>query len=46
MKELNTRLPDDIHAALRTMAEQDRRSLNAMIIILIEEEHRRRELPL
>lgn len=42
MKKLNTRLPDDVHAALEAMAEADHRSLNAMIIVLIEQEQRRR----
>lgn len=43
MKNLNTRLPDEVHAALKTMAEQDHRSLNAMVIVLIEEEEQRRK---
>jgi predicted HicB family RNase H-like nuclease len=38
MKTLNVRLPDDIHAALVTMAEQDDRSLNNMIVALIRNE--------
>jgi predicted HicB family RNase H-like nuclease len=42
MKMLNTRLPDEIHAALEAIAEQDRRSLNTMIIVLIEQEQKRR----
>ena len=46
MKHVNLRLPDDVHAALEAMAEYDRRSLNAMIIVLIEEEQRRRSAPL
>jgi hypothetical protein len=42
MKQINARLPDDVHAALAEMADADRRSLNAMIIVLIEDERRRR----
>jgi predicted HicB family RNase H-like nuclease len=42
MKQINVRLPDDIHAALAAMAEADRRSLNSMVIALIQEEKRRR----
>jgi hypothetical protein len=36
MKHVNLRLPDDLHAALSAAAEADRRSLNSMIIVLIE----------
>jgi len=46
MKEIKARVPDDIHAALKAMAEHDRRSLNSMLIILIEEEQKRRAAPL
>ena len=46
MKEIKARVPDDIHAALKAMAEHDRRSLNSMLIILIEEEQKRRAVPL
>jgi predicted HicB family RNase H-like nuclease len=42
MKKLNTRLPDDVHDALTELAVADRRSLNSMIIVLIEEERQRR----
>jgi predicted HicB family RNase H-like nuclease len=45
MKKLNTRLPDDVHAKLATMAAADRRSLNSMIIVLIEEADRERDSP-
>lgn len=44
MKHVNLRLPDDIHAALTGMAEADRRSLNTMLIVLIEDERRRRTM--
>jgi len=42
MKQLNVRLPDEIHAALSAMAEDDDRSLNNEVIALIrnEQEHR------
>ena len=36
MKQLNLRLPDDVHAKLAAMAEAERRSLNSMVIMLIE----------
>ena len=46
MKHVNLRLPDDVHAVLEAIAAQDRRSLNSMLIILIEEEQKRRAVPL
>ncbi|MFI2672205.1 Arc family DNA-binding protein [Streptomyces albidoflavus] len=36
MVKLNLRLPDDLHALVRTQAAADRRSLNAEILHLIE----------
>ena len=36
MKQLNVRLPDDVHAKLIRLAEMERRSLNSMVIMLIE----------
>jgi hypothetical protein len=45
MKHVNLRLPDDIHAALAAAAETDRRSLNSMIIVMIEEALRTRDSP-
>jgi hypothetical protein len=36
MKQLNVRLPDELHAALKTIADAERRSLNAEIVILLE----------
>ena len=42
MKHVNVRLPDETHAALQAMAEADRRSLNSMMVVLIEEERHRR----
>lgn len=44
MKHVNVRLPDEIHATLVAMAEADRRSLNSMVIVLIEEEKQRRDV--
>ena len=41
MKQINVRLPDDVHAALVALAEAERRSLNNMIIALIEREQSR-----
>ncbi|MEV6152289.1 Arc family DNA-binding protein [Nonomuraea sp. NPDC052129] len=35
--DLRLRLPDEIHSRLRTVAEDDGKSLNAEIIIAIEE---------
>lgn len=40
MKHVNLRLPDDVHAKLAVLAEADRRSLNNMMIALIEQAHR------
>lgn len=37
MKQLNMRLPDDVHAKLAAMAKADHRSLNSMVIVLIED---------
>jgi predicted HicB family RNase H-like nuclease len=45
MKHVNLRLPEDVHAKLAAMAEADRRSLNSMIIVLIEEADRERDSP-
>jgi hypothetical protein len=42
MKHLSLRLPDDLLAALAATAEADRRSLNAEVIVMIEEALRRR----
>jgi predicted HicB family RNase H-like nuclease len=36
MKHVNLRLPDDVHEAVKAAAEHDRRSLNSMLIVLIE----------
>jgi len=36
MKQLNVRLPDDLHAALQALAEAEHRSLNAEIVHLLE----------
>jgi len=36
MKHVNLRLPDDLHAVLVSVAEYDRRSLNAEIVWLLE----------
>jgi predicted HicB family RNase H-like nuclease len=37
MKHISLRLPDDTHARLAAAAAADRRSLNTMIVVLIEE---------
>ena len=37
MKQVNLRLPDDTHAKLTALAAADHRSLNNMIIALIED---------
>jgi predicted HicB family RNase H-like nuclease len=42
MKHVNLRVPDDIHAVLVAAAEAERRSLNSMVIIMIEEALQRR----
>jgi hypothetical protein len=44
MKQINVRLPDDIHAKLAAMAEAERRSLNSMLIVLVEAEAQRQRL--
>lgn len=36
MKQLNVRLPDDLHAALKALAQREHRSLNAEIVSLLE----------
>ena len=43
MKQLNLRLSDETHTILTEMAVADRRSLNAMLIVLIEQEKQRRD---
>jgi len=35
MKQLNVRLPDELHAVLRALAEAEHRSLNAEIVHLL-----------
>jgi predicted HicB family RNase H-like nuclease len=37
MKNVNVRVPDDLHARIKAAAETDRRSLNAEILWLIEQ---------
>jgi hypothetical protein len=37
MKQLQVRLPDELHTALKALAETDRRSLNAEIVVLLEQ---------
>jgi predicted HicB family RNase H-like nuclease len=46
MKHINLRLPDDLHAAVSRAAEADRRSLNSMIIVMIEKALRWDAIPL
>lgn len=36
MKHVNLRLPDDLHSATKAAAERNQRSLNNMLIILIQ----------
>lgn len=36
MKALNLRLPDELHAQLRELAEREHRSLNAEIVARLE----------
>lgn len=43
MKALNLRLPDNLHSALTTLAQEDRRSLNSEIVTLLEQAVRDRE---
>lgn len=42
MKHINLRLPDDLHERLKELAEQDRRSINNQLVVLIEQELDRR----
>lgn len=42
MRSLNLRLPDDLHAAVKALAEADHRSLNSEIIALLEDAVRER----
>ena len=37
MKQINVRLPDNVHAKLAAMAEASHRSINSMVIVLIED---------
>lgn len=43
MKYIKARVPDDVHAKLTAMAEANRRSLNSMLIVLIEEADQNRD---
>jgi predicted HicB family RNase H-like nuclease len=45
MKYIKARVPDDVHAKLAAMATADHRSLNSMLIVLIEEADRERDSP-
>lgn len=36
MKQVNLRLPDDLHARVKQAAQQDRRSLNGEILWLLD----------
>jgi hypothetical protein len=42
MKQIKARVPDDVHAKLAAMAAADHRSINSMLIVLIEEADRQR----
>ena len=37
MKQLTLRLPDDLHARLKRLAEQEHRSLHAQILHLVHQ---------
>lgn len=37
MKQINLRLPDDLHARVKEAAERDHRSINAQIMWLMEQ---------
>jgi hypothetical protein len=37
MKVVNLRVPEDIHKAIKELAEKDRRSLNAEIVYILEQ---------
>lgn len=37
MEKLTLRLPEDLHREIKHLAEEDRRSLNAQIITLLED---------
>jgi hypothetical protein len=41
MKRLDLRLPDELHARLVELAQSERRSLNAQLLAMIDEEHER-----
>jgi predicted HicB family RNase H-like nuclease len=45
MKQIKARVPDEVHAKLAAMAAADRRSLNSMLVTLIEEAARKRDSP-
>jgi predicted HicB family RNase H-like nuclease len=36
MKHINLRLPDDLHEKVKAAAHQDRRSLNAWIVVQLD----------
>lgn len=42
MRSLNLRLPDDLHAMVKALADTDHRSMNGEIIALLEEAVRER----
>ena len=37
MQTLSIRLPDELHKALTELAEQERRSLNNLIVVILEQ---------
>lgn len=37
MKQLNVRLPDDLHAALKELAQREHRSLHGQIVHVLRE---------
>ena len=46
MKQITLRLPDDLHALLKTVSEQNRRSLHAQVLFLIEQGLQDARIPL
>jgi len=43
MKQLNVRLPDELHAQVKTIAAADNRSINSELIVLLTEAIKERE---
>ncbi len=41
-KKFTLRLPEDLHAALSQMAEEDQRSLHGMVVVILRDAVKRR----